>query len=98
MDDFSFEWRPVIHSATRTDRVAQPCYPPAHNLSYASHNSAHGIVEIMRNEWKAAHQNDKIKTQLHYARQGLTTGEMEFVAKREQIPAERSGRKLPVGA
>ncbi len=42
----------------------------------------------MRNEWKAARQNDKIKTQIHYARQGLITGEMEFVAKREQVPAE----------
>ena len=42
----------------------------------------------MRNEWKAARQNDKIKTQIHYARQGLITGEMEFVAKREQVAAE----------
>ncbi len=42
----------------------------------------------MRNEWTALRKNDPIKTQLYYARQGMITGEMEFVAKREQIPAE----------
>ncbi len=42
----------------------------------------------MRNEWTALRKNDPIKTQLYYARQGMITGEMEFVAKREQLPVE----------
>ena len=45
-------------------------------------------MNFIHYEWKAARQNDKIKTQIHNARQGLIIGEMEFVAKREQVPAE----------
>ena len=42
----------------------------------------------MRTEWVAKRANDPIRTQIHYARQGLITKEMEYVAKRENQPPE----------
>jgi phosphomethylpyrimidine synthase len=42
----------------------------------------------MRKEWIAQRQNDAVRTQMYYARHGHITGEMEYVAKRENVPAE----------
>jgi phosphomethylpyrimidine synthase len=42
----------------------------------------------MRNEWITRRTSDPIRTQMHYARKGLVTGEMEYVAQREQVSAE----------
>ena len=42
----------------------------------------------MRTEWVASRQNDPIRTQMHYARQGVVTGEMEFAARRENVTPE----------
>ncbi|MCC7497081.1 MAG: phosphomethylpyrimidine synthase ThiC [Bryobacterales bacterium] len=42
----------------------------------------------MRSEWVKVRANDAICTQMHYARKGIISGEMEYVAKRERIPAE----------
>ncbi len=42
----------------------------------------------MRNEWVARRSGDRIRTQMHYARQGQVTEEMEYVAKRERITPE----------
>jgi phosphomethylpyrimidine synthase len=42
----------------------------------------------MRNEWVAQRQNDPIRTQMHYARKGMVTGEMQYVAQREKIEPE----------
>ena len=42
----------------------------------------------MRTEWVASRQHDTIRTQMHYARQGVITGEMEFVARRENVTPE----------
>jgi phosphomethylpyrimidine synthase len=42
----------------------------------------------MRSEWVAQRQTDPIRTQMHYARKGVITGEMEYVAKRENIDPE----------
>ena len=42
----------------------------------------------MRQQWAEKRQNDKIRTQLHYARQGRITEEMEYGAKRENLTAE----------
>ncbi len=41
-----------------------------------------------RNEWIASRQNDPIRTQIYYARKGLVTGEMDYVAEREGLTAE----------
>ncbi len=42
----------------------------------------------MRTEWVKQRANDKIPTQMHYARRGMVTGEMEFVARRENLAPE----------
>ncbi len=42
----------------------------------------------MRTEWVAQRKDDKIRTQMHYARQGVITGEMHFIAERERISPE----------
>src|SRR5215468_7726491 len=42
----------------------------------------------MRTDWVAKRQNDKIRTQMHYARQGVITEEMQYVAKREKLTPE----------
>ena len=42
----------------------------------------------MRNDWVAERKNDSIRTQMHYARKGVITGEMEHVARREQLDPE----------
>jgi len=42
----------------------------------------------MRTEWVAKRQNDPIRTQMHYARNGAITEEMRYVARRENISPE----------
>src|SRR3982750_3514654 len=42
----------------------------------------------MRKSWAEQRANDKIRTQIHYARQGRVTEEMEYVAKRERLTPE----------
>jgi len=41
-----------------------------------------------RTEWLAHRLKDPIRTQIHYARKGQVTGEMEYVARRENLSAE----------
>jgi phosphomethylpyrimidine synthase len=41
----------------------------------------------MRSEWVNSRMQDPIRTQIHYARKGVITGEMEYVAKRENVSA-----------
>ncbi len=42
----------------------------------------------MRTDWTKARSNDPVRTQMYYARKGIITGEMEYVAKRERLDAE----------
>jgi phosphomethylpyrimidine synthase len=42
----------------------------------------------MRSEWVARRLNDPVRTQMHYARRGIITEEMEYVAKRENLSPE----------
>ena len=42
----------------------------------------------MRTEWVAKRKQDPIRTQMHYARQGVITEEMNFVAQRENLTPE----------
>ena len=51
----------------------------------------------MRTEWIAARKNDSIRTQIHYARKGIVTGEMEYVAQVEKLPAETIREELARG-
>ena len=39
-------------------------------------------------EWLKNHKNDKIRTQMYYAKQGIITGDMEYVAKVEKVEPE----------
>jgi phosphomethylpyrimidine synthase len=43
---------------------------------------------MIRSEWVRQRSNDKVRTQMHYARQGMVTGEMEYVARRENLSPE----------
>ncbi len=42
----------------------------------------------MRTEWVAQRQNDAVRTQMHYARRGVITEEMQHVARRENLSPE----------
>ena len=42
----------------------------------------------MRTEWVAKRQNDAVRTQMHYARQGVITEEMQYIAQRENLAPE----------
>jgi phosphomethylpyrimidine synthase len=42
----------------------------------------------MRTEWVSKRAGDPIKTQMHYARRGVVTEEMRYVAERERVAAE----------
>ncbi|MEO0377416.1 MAG: phosphomethylpyrimidine synthase ThiC, partial [Cyanobacteria bacterium P01_A01_bin.17] len=42
----------------------------------------------MRSEWVAKRQGQGNVSQMHYARQGIVTEEMNYVAQREKLPAD----------
>src|SRR6202142_2195846 len=42
----------------------------------------------MRSPWISPRMKDPIRTQMFYARQGVITQEMEYIAKREHVPGE----------
>ncbi len=42
----------------------------------------------MRTEWIANRKDDPVRTQMFYARNGIVTGEMEYVARRERLEPE----------
>src|SRR5881296_3315125 len=42
----------------------------------------------MRTQWVEKRKNDSVRTQMHYARRGLVTEEMEFIARRERLAPE----------
>src|SRR5437016_3813662 len=43
---------------------------------------------IMRSEWVGKRKDDPVRTQIHYARKGIVTEEMTFVAQREKLTPE----------
>lgn len=42
----------------------------------------------MRKDWVTPRLNDSVRTQMHYARKGVITEEMQYVARREQLSPE----------
>jgi phosphomethylpyrimidine synthase len=42
----------------------------------------------MRKEWIEKRKNDKVRTQMYYAKQGIITEEIEYVAKKENLDPE----------
>ena len=51
----------------------------------------------MRNDWVEKRTNDKIRTQLHYARRGIITEEMHYIASRESLAPELVRSELARG-
>ncbi len=45
-------------------------------------------MPAMRSEWVSKRTGDRVKTQMFYARRGVVTEEMDFVARRENVSAE----------
>jgi len=43
---------------------------------------------MLRSEWVAKRKNDKVRTQMYYAKKGLITEEMKYVAERESLEPE----------
>jgi len=46
------------------------------------------LGETMRASWVEKRQNDTCRTQMYYAKQGIITEEMEYVAKIEDLDPE----------
>jgi phosphomethylpyrimidine synthase len=42
----------------------------------------------MRTQWVEKRKNDHIRTQIHYARKGIVTEEMQYIAQRERLSPE----------
>ena len=51
----------------------------------------------MRSKWLEKRKDDKIKTQMHYAKKGIITEEMEYIAKKENLPAELIRKEVARG-
>jgi phosphomethylpyrimidine synthase len=51
----------------------------------------------MREDWIARRRDDACVTQMHYARSGLATEEMGYVAEREGLPLEEIVREVGLG-
>ena len=51
----------------------------------------------MRSKWVESRKNDAIKTQLHYAKRGIMTQEMEYVANIEHLDAEVVRKEVAKG-
>lgn len=52
---------------------------------------------MMRTEWIKKRKNDPEKSQRHYARSGIVTEEMTFVANKEHLPAETILKEVACG-
>jgi len=51
----------------------------------------------MRKEWVQKRENDKIRTQMYYAKKSLITEEMEYIAKKEKLEPELVRREVARG-
>ncbi len=51
----------------------------------------------MRKQWVEKRINDKVRTQMHYARQGIITEEMKYVAKVENLAEELVRKEIARG-
>src|SRR6202049_4812047 len=55
------------------------------------------MEEHRRTEWVERRSKDPIPTQIYYGRQGVVTEEMEYVARRERLSAERIREEVARG-
>jgi phosphomethylpyrimidine synthase len=52
---------------------------------------------MTRNEWIDSQEHDPIRSQMHYARKGLLSSEMQYVAKREDLTPELIQQEVASG-
>ena len=52
---------------------------------------------MIRSEWIRQRSHDPIRTQMYYARRGVITGEMEYVARRENLTPELTRAEVARG-
>lgn len=72
---------PIIRIKSLKEAFALEAYPIGRMKSSYNRN-------MNRNAWIPSRMNDPIRTQMYYARKGIVTGEMEFVARRENLTPE----------
>ena len=75
----------------------------ASNGNSTNGGNGNGLNEVLkpRAEWLAkrkAENTDGNFSQMHYARQGIITGEMHYIAQREKIAPDWSATKSPAAA
>ncbi|NUN04070.1 MAG: phosphomethylpyrimidine synthase, partial [Bryobacteraceae bacterium] len=51
----------------------------------------------MRTQWIEKRKNDAVRTQMHYARRGILTEEMEYVARKERLSPESVREEVAKG-
>jgi hypothetical protein len=86
------------HQAQLRHRLPLRALGPQRPLSFARARGAKraglplgafGLTpEAMRTEWVSRRAGDRNKTQMHYARKGVVTEEMAYVAEREKVAPE----------
>ena len=88
--DIRVPFREIALSPTVSHTGSIETNPPVrvYDTSGPAHNDFKAGLPKLRQPWIAARGKGKIVTQLHYARQGIITQEMEFIAIREGLKPE----------
>ena len=83
-------FREISLSPTVSHNGGVEANPPVrvYDTSGPAHNDFTAGLPKLRQPWIAARGKGKVVTQLHYARQGVITAEMEFIAIREGLEPE----------
>ena len=88
--DIRVPFREISLSPTVSHTGGVEANPPVrvYDTSGPAHNDFTAGLPKLRQPWIAARGKGKVVTQLHYARQGVITAEMEFIAIREGLEPE----------
>jgi len=88
--DVRVPFREIALSPTMSHAGGVTANPPVrvYDTSGPAHRDFQAGLPKLRQPWIAARGAGKVVTQLHYARQGIITAEMEFIAIREGLEPE----------
>jgi len=88
--DIRVPFREISLSPTVSHTGGVEANPPVrvYDTSGPAHTDFTAGLPKLREPWIAARGQGKVVTQLHYARQGIITAEMEFIAIREGLEPE----------
>ena len=88
--DVRVPFREIALSPTVSHTGGVEANPPVrvYDTSGPAHSDFQAGLPKLRQPWIAARGAGKVVTQLHYARQGVITAEMEFIAIREGLEPE----------